>query len=312
MPKIIKISLLVLITIIIIDFIFIEFFVIINTNKKSNIPLADEILLPIRDIEDDPEKPKNIGWCGEASIQMACLYYGAYIPQGIINKMSNPSNPDLYYNDIPKTLELLNISSNSWYNQPNLFGVIILYLQSFWRGKSYNIQDYINWIKYELSLKNPIIIGVKIFPDKHPNWWIDHFMLAIGYNSEELIFNQTGQGTQRKSFEDLVRESDKYSFFNKYNYYYGYSIQGFNFNKDSDTPFLEIQEAIGDTIFIKIRARKPKAFLLHRYSKERIKGTLKLAEMEKEVIGTLSQENNYELVDKVPKKFITIYRLLQY
>lgn len=43
----------------------------------------------------------------------------------------------------------------------------------------------------QLLQGRPVLIGVKVLPDRHPRWGCDHFILLVGYNRqrEELIYN---------------------------------------------------------------------------------------------------------------------------
>lgn len=52
------------------------------------------VLLPIADRQWEEGAPDE-GWCGETSIQMVALHYGAWIPQPMINALGKPSHPDL-------------------------------------------------------------------------------------------------------------------------------------------------------------------------------------------------------------------------
>ena len=57
-------------------------------------------------ISQDPTCPPE-GWCGEASIQMAAMYYGCYFPQKMINAAGHPNHPDLWNTELAGALEAL-------------------------------------------------------------------------------------------------------------------------------------------------------------------------------------------------------------
>ncbi len=107
--------------------------------------------LNISDIVDDPyRKYKEVGWCAEASLQSAFTTYGVYIPQSMINGISNPANHDLYAQDISLTLDRLG------------FGF------KFYPIDNDNYSNFIKWIKEFLSYRVPILFGVHIYRQEKP------------------------------------------------------------------------------------------------------------------------------------------------
>ena len=168
------------------------------------------LVLNIPDRPHAPERPPE-GWCGETCIQMASLFYGAYIPQAVINALPNPSHPDLYSNDLPVALDKTGLA---------FFG--------FQNTSTITVDDYIEWLKTQLDWGWPVIIGCKIHPTAHPEWSLDHFMLAVGYTHHGVIYNTTWDYQEEKSYEDLSSmEVTGFSFANLFNRYYGLAVQGF-------------------------------------------------------------------------------------
>jgi len=64
----------------------------------------------------------------------------------------------------------------------------------------------------------PVILGVKIYPDQHWMWPMDHFILLVGYNEKtgELIYNSNNSRSRIK-VDDLLNRED-YSVINRYRY----------------------------------------------------------------------------------------------
>ncbi len=142
--------------------------------------------LYIQDRDEDPEAPKE-GWCGETCIQMALQYYGKNISQREINEAGHSVNPDLRGNDIPIALDNLGVNYNLWdEDNPDL-------------------EAFIAWLKSQLEEGYPVLVGVKIYPDKHPYWSADHFVLVVGCNSEGILINSNnaGKGQIWLSYRDL-------------------------------------------------------------------------------------------------------------
>lgn len=157
---------------------------------------------------DPDRKDKSVGWCAEACIQMAMAYYKTAISQKNINKAASPSHSDIYMDEIDIALEKLSVGYISWY------------------GKNKNIEDFILWIKTMLNSYYPVICGVKIYPTEHPEWFLDHFVLIVGYNSKGLLVNTNIQGQQLIRFEQLHSYSKGFSFETKHHRYYGRAITG--------------------------------------------------------------------------------------
>jgi len=81
----------------------------------------------------------------------------------------------------------------------------------------------------KISQGNPIILGVKKYPDKHPFWDCDHFILLVGYNQQkdELIYNNFNK-RERIKIEKLLNKSDGYSLINRYGFINYIEIRNFD------------------------------------------------------------------------------------
>ena len=178
---------------------------------------SDTVLL-IPDRRHAAEAPPE-GWCGEVSIQMASLYYGAFFKQYFIHHLTNPDHPDLYAYEIPGTLDALQIEYEKWSYSNN------------------NINQFFNWMTQNISNDYPIFFGAKIYPTYHPEWFLDHFMIAKGYTETSLIYNTNWGYEEEKSFDALSSTSTTgISIENSYKKYLGIAIKGFKKNNTKSYP----------------------------------------------------------------------------
>ncbi len=164
------------------------------------------VLLPIADRPSAPAAPPE-GWCGESAIQQALLYYGAYVPQADINKAGRPQHPDLYARDIPVALKALGA-------------------RFVWSDKGRDLPGFINWVKQRISGGRPVLVGVKINPSQHPEWALDHFVLAVGHDARSLTLNTTWNKQLKRSTWALKSTERGLGFANRYQSYFGLAIVG--------------------------------------------------------------------------------------
>jgi hypothetical protein len=69
---------------------------------------ARQVLLPFPDLTQEPN-PVGVGWCGEATIQMAMAYYGVYVSQKFINRKAKPKHPDIWASETPMAMKNLGL-----------------------------------------------------------------------------------------------------------------------------------------------------------------------------------------------------------
>ena len=181
------------------------------SSPSDRIPaVTDAVKLQIPDREWDAQRAnKSVGWCGEACIQMAMSYYGEQVTQQRINESGQPRHPDLYAGDIDEALKNLGVSSNPC-------------------DSHQDVADFIAWIQQQLRQQHPVICGCKIYPDEHPHWSLDHFVLAIGFNSKGLWLNTQLDlsGQVLVPYAQLCSHRSGYSFENRGHYYFGRAIIG--------------------------------------------------------------------------------------
>ncbi len=174
------------------------------------------VLLDIAARDHAPERPPT-GWCAETAIQEALLYYGAFVPQRLINRAGRPKHADLYWSDVPVALEKLGLS--------------------YQRTKSDDLAHYIDWLEDEIRAGHPVISGVKIYPTDHPQWGLDHIVLVVGFDNRGGLFINTTWGyRERRTRAQLGSEEKGMSFHNRYGRYYAYAIRGLEHDSPDSTP----------------------------------------------------------------------------
>jgi len=136
---------------------------------------AKKHLLNIPDRKHAMNRPKGVGWCGESATQGALLFHGAYFFQKAINQAGKPQHGDLYANEIPTALRNLGMDIQAW---P-------------WR--TVKMPLFTQWLRGRIASSVPVVTGMKIYPTKHPSWGLDHFVLAIGFQGDSVVFNTTWQ-----------------------------------------------------------------------------------------------------------------------
>ena len=169
---------------------------------------TDAVDLGIPDRAWDPGHD-DVGWCGETCIQMAAGHYGREIPQAEINRAAG-SPPDVTEDDLDAALSNLGIPYASW-NDSNS-----------------DVDAFIAWIKSWLERGCPVICGTKIYPDENPAWYVDHFVLAVGFNAAGLILNTQldCDGQILVSYAELASMEADYAFQNRHGRFFGRAITG--------------------------------------------------------------------------------------
>lgn len=171
-------------------------------------PPADSTLLPIADRRWDPGAPPE-GWCGEVSLQLAAGWYGAWVSQAKVNALGQPKTPDLWEHDVPTALRALRMR--------------------FERGPKSRAR-LLTWVVEQLRKERPVVLGLKLVPSQHPEWHVDHLVLAVGHSPEGLIVDTNVEdGQVTLAWAGLLRPegSDGYSLVNPSGEVFGYSVHGF-------------------------------------------------------------------------------------
>ena len=139
------------------------------------------------------------GSCGEACLSTVFQAHGLKLPQLLLNRAGGNPGRGLHTNELFDAL--------------NKYG--IKHTARFQSG----VKDYGKYLQDNVidpvTSGNPVLLGVKIYPDKFPQWSCDHFILIVGYNpgTQELIFNDFG-ARKRIAITKLIDTTDGYSVVN--------------------------------------------------------------------------------------------------
>lgn len=129
------------------------------------------VALPIPARAQAAESPPS-GWCGETAIQEGLLHIGIWAPQRLVNRSGNPAHADLYSNEIPIALAAFGVKTTTYRG-----------------GRGYDA--FAKWVRAAVDAGDPVLAGVKLVPSEHPEWGLDHFVLAVGYGPEGVLVNTT-------------------------------------------------------------------------------------------------------------------------
>lgn len=175
-------------------------------------PPSDSVLLPIADRGWAPGAPEE-GWCGEASIQMVGLHYGAWLPQPFVNAVGRSTHVDLWENDVPVALLQLGFTFVA-YGGPRGDG----------RGTA---EDFMTWIVSQVRAGRPVIVGAKLFPSEHPDWDVDHLMPVVGFTPAGLVFDSNMEAGQvTVSWAALTSSNSSISFAGPTDRRWGFAVTG--------------------------------------------------------------------------------------
>lgn len=181
--------------------------VLVGCSREFAAP-SDSVSLPIADRRWDPEAPPE-GWCGETSIQLAAGWYGGFVSQMKVNQLGQPKTPDIWEHDVPTALRALKLQ--------------------FERGPKTRAAA-LKWMVDQLRLGRPVVLGTKIIPTDHPEWHVDHLVLAVGFSPRGLIIDSNVEdGQVTVSWSGLQRaDGDKgYSLVNQSGEVFAFAVSGF-------------------------------------------------------------------------------------
>lgn len=258
------------------------------------------IRLAIEDRPHAPERPRE-GWCGEVSIQMACLFRGAFIPQSELNRIGKASHPDLYAYEIAPLLDAIGIEHFSFSTfKPH---IVTCAVQSLWRPKGYQANNFIEWQRLNLLIgRRPIISGVVSSPGMAPPIWpLDHFVLTVGYedhpaSGDSLVYNPNWEeGSRTQAVATLTRPGIGFTFVNPLNYYFGEAVGEFKFGDKSVPVSLNVVKEDKDTASLKVTLsglNPGHPYQLLRFETSRLTLPMTLAAMSKTPVHSFAAISN--------------------
>ena len=95
-----------------------------------------------------------------------------WAPQRLINAAGRPVHPDLYSPEIPVALGALGVR------------------HTFYAGAR-GYEPFAKWVRAAIDEGVPVFAGVKLLPTQHPEWGLDHFVLAVGHGPKGILVNTT-------------------------------------------------------------------------------------------------------------------------
>ncbi|PCI19087.1 hypothetical protein COB64_04230 [Candidatus Wolfebacteria bacterium] len=180
-----------------------------DTIVQQDTIVPNEYIIP--NSKPDPERFKiPEGNCGEACLSTVFRMQGKTTPQKKINASGTIYNRGLHGSEIKNVVQKKNIIHRD----------ISIVTTKY--------SEYVREIIIPIILSgNPILLGVKIYPDTHPYWSADHFILLVGYDpNTDKIFYNTGHLRRKISVNKLLNKEDGYSLLNKRNKIYAIQFAG--------------------------------------------------------------------------------------
>ena len=150
---------------------------------------------------DPPTESYSIpeGNCGEAVLWTICQYFGKQLSQQQINSIGGNPGRGLHGGEVVMVLDSLKIPFNEL-------------------EKADTWENTVDTLRNIIMRGNPIIVGVKLYPDNHPEWFCDHFILFTGTNTLNKVFYYNSiNNSYSISYAKLCDTSNGPSLVNKYN-----------------------------------------------------------------------------------------------
>jgi len=183
-----------------------------------------------------PDRPQHAssppsGWCGETAIQEALLHYGVWAPQSLVHAAGKSKHPDLYADELPTALAALGVQYTKY------------------APKKAGYAPFREWVASAIDGGAPVIAGVKLLPTQHPDWGLDHFVLAVGHDKDRLLLNTTW-GEQRWA-DDTATKGISLK-----NAFYALRIDGVSVPKGARAARLVVEKETAKTVEVTIECEK--------------------------------------------------------
>jgi len=161
------------------------------------------------------------GSCGEACLWSLINSKTFLMSQIEINTIGGDPGRGLHSYELHNILDTYHMEYTDSMDRTWLkYALALINPMNVFFSSSSKYRDYLfNTVIEMVKQGNPIILGIKQYPDKHYFWDSDHFILVVGYNetTNELIFNDFNQ-RKRINAEDLLAKADGYSIINRYGF----------------------------------------------------------------------------------------------
>ncbi|MBN1824628.1 MAG: sel1 repeat family protein [Candidatus Eisenbacteria bacterium] len=166
------------------------------------------------------------GSCGEACIWSILRARAVEATQFAINRAGGAPGRGLHAYELDDALERYGIDNDHNYGYKALFGPP--YIRDWIRNLLHrpspgpeSWEAHLEEILAELRARRPVLVGVKIYPDRFPDWPCDHFLLLVGCNDEtgEILYNDF-QERKRMPAARLLGTEKGYSLVNRYGVFY--------------------------------------------------------------------------------------------
>jgi len=162
------------------------------------------------------------GSCGESCLQSIINRNGFISSQIEINQLGESPGRGLHTDELHKALDHYGIKYVDKLKKSYLkYALEFINPVNWFSDFSEEYKDYLyNVIIPKIKEGNPVILGIKIYPDEHLLWDCDHFILLVGYNEKtnELIYNDNNK-RKRIRVDKLLDKSSGYSIINRYNFF---------------------------------------------------------------------------------------------
>ena len=161
------------------------------------------------------------GSCGEACM-WSIINSNKYVATQIeINIAGGDPGRGLHSNELYKALDTYGVEYEDHISHSYLgYSLALLNPVNLFSSQPEKYKRFLySVVIAKLKQGIPILLGIKIYPDKHFFWDRDHFILLVGYNktTNEIIFNDFDK-RKRMDAEKLLDTADGYSLVNRYNY----------------------------------------------------------------------------------------------
>ena len=162
------------------------------------------------------------GSCGEACLWSLINSKTFHLSQIEINHIGGDPGRGLHSYELHTILDIYKLEYTDSMERSRLkYALALINPFNLFHSNSSKYREYLyDTVLERVKQGNPVILGIKQYPDRHFFWDSDHFILVVGYNetTQELIFNDFNQ-RKRIQIDDLLEKTDGYSIVNRYGFF---------------------------------------------------------------------------------------------